>query len=187
MSSLSSERWACGNIEKIEKIEFSFSSGSSLIVQRFLLSSQKASSSSSDEEGSLSGSKESCGMSEEIAAQMAANPGAARATEAITEAERDAAEAAAAAASNIWRCLFRWASFRKVMKGVVWDFFSANNFAKVMEPKALELAAVAYPAAAIAVLDAVVAAFVVLLVVAAIMAAKPGLALAEIAIWYVFW
>ena len=98
------------------------------------MSSQKASSSSSDEEGSLFESIDSCAVSDEIAAQMSANPGAARATEAKTEIERKADDAAAAAASNIWRCLFSWVSFLKVMKGVVWDFLSANNFATVMEP-----------------------------------------------------
>ena len=57
-------------------------------------------------------------------------------------------------------------------------------FAALIAPLALELATSAYPSAAVAAVAAVAAEFPAMLVVAAIMVAKPGLALAVVAVFH---
>ena len=69
------------------------------------------------------------------------------------------------------------------MKGVIWDFASAAIFAALIAPLAMEQATTAYPPAAVAPVATVAAVFAAMLVVAAIMTANPGLALAVVAVF----
>ena len=75
------------------------------------------------------------------------------------------------------------ASLLNDMKGVIYAFSSAAIFATIIAPLSSGLATRAYPSAAVAAVAAGSAEFPAMLVVAAIMAAKPGLALAVVAVF----